>query len=47
VHGAAGGTAAGVEEEGLSSLVDVEDRFEVAVREEEAASEPAVRFVAC
>ena len=47
VHGAAGGSAAGVEEEGLAALVDVEDGLEVAVGEEEATSEPAVWLVAC
>lgn len=41
------GTATCVEEEGLAVLVLGEDLVEVAMAEEEAASEPAMRLLAC
>ena len=42
----AGRPSAGIQEEGLASFVCIEDLVEISVREEEAASQPAVWFVA-
>ena len=47
VKTASAGTATGVEEEGLAVLVLGEDLVEVAMTEEEAASEPAMGLLAC
>ena len=46
VHDVAAGAAPGVDEEGLPFLVPVEDQLEVAVREDDAPAEEAVRLVA-
>lgn len=46
VKTASAGTATGVEEEGLAMLVLGEDLVEVAMAEEEAASEPAMGLLA-
>lgn len=45
VQAAGAGAAAGVEEEGLAVLVAGQDLIEVAVAEEQASSQPAVRLV--